>query len=51
MVISGIAELRVPGEESSKILRQVDRIKKILEEIDRGWIESEKLKRFLKRYT
>ncbi|MBE8539936.1 PAS domain-containing protein [Geoglobus acetivorans] len=50
-VISGIAELRITGEESTKILDQVDRIKKILKEIDREWIESEKLRKFLKKYV
>ncbi|WP_158413819.1 PAS domain-containing protein [Geoglobus acetivorans] len=50
-VISGIAELKISGVESAKILEQVDRIKKILDEIDNGWIESEKLKKFLKKYV
>lgn len=51
MVISGIAELRISGKESLKILEQVERIKRILEEIDRGWIESEKLRKFLKKFV
>ncbi len=49
--ISLATELQLPRELISEIItRQVEKIRNILREIDRGWIESEKVREFLKRY-
>ncbi len=48
-VISGLADLKI--EDSSKKLRhQVNRVIKILEQLDKGWLESENIRKFLRSY-
>jgi len=48
-VILGLAELQLPDRFAKKIVEQVDRIKEILEELDRGWTESERIRELLGR--
>ncbi|AGK60216.1 PAS domain S-box [Archaeoglobus sulfaticallidus PM70-1] len=48
--ISGLAETRVDDEETRElILSQVERIVDTVERLDRGWLESELIRNFLKR--
>ena len=48
-VIVGLADL-TEGTESEKILDQAKIIDGIIDQLDRGWIESEKVREFLRRY-
>jgi sensor domain CHASE-containing protein len=48
-VIVGLADL-TGGTASEKILEQAKAIDKIIDQLDRGWIESEKVREFLRRY-
>ena len=48
-VIMGLSSLS-PGEISDKIILQAREIDRIVTQLDRGWIESEKVRDFIKRY-
>jgi len=48
-VIVGLADL-TEGTASVKILEQARAIDKIIDELDQGWIESEKVREFLRKY-
>jgi len=48
-VIVGLADL-TEGTASEKILGQAKMIDAIIDQLDRGWIESEKVREFLRRY-
>jgi PAS domain S-box-containing protein len=48
-VIVGLADL-TEGEASGRILEQARLIDGIIDQLDRGWIESEKVREFLRRY-
>jgi PAS domain S-box-containing protein len=48
-VIVGLADL-TGGTASEKILQQAKAIDRIIDQLDRGWIESEKVREFLRRY-
>jgi PAS domain S-box-containing protein len=48
-VIVGLADLS-EGATSGKILEQAKMIDVIIDQLDRGWIESEKVREFLRRY-
>jgi PAS domain S-box-containing protein len=48
-VIVGLADLS-EGTDSEKILEQARLIDGIIDQLDRGWIESEKVREFLRRY-
>jgi two-component system response regulator len=48
--ISLIAEVEVNRETGEKILAQVERIKEVLRKLDEGWIESENIREFLKKF-
>jgi sensor domain CHASE-containing protein len=48
-VIVGLADL-TEGAPSKKILEQAKMIDGIIDQLDRGWIESEKVREFLRRY-
>ena len=51
MAILGLAEEKVEDEEvRRKIIEQVERIKNIVKKLDEGWLESEKVREFLRRY-
>ncbi len=47
-VIIGLADME-DGEHSRKILEQAWEIDRIIDQLDRGWIESEKVREFLRR--
>ena len=48
--ILAYAEIFVPDEVGrEKIKSQVERVEKVLDELDRGWLESEKVREFLRR--
>lgn len=48
-VIVGVAEMEIEDKEvSQKILKQANRIKKVIDELDKGWLESEEIKEFLR---
>jgi len=48
-VIMGLSSL-APGEISDKIILQAREIDRIVTQLDRGWVESEKVRDFIKRY-
>jgi PAS domain S-box-containing protein len=49
--ILGITELKVEDEEVRAIVtQQVNRIEKVIERLDEGWLESEVIRDFLKKY-
>ncbi|WP_187286408.1 PAS domain S-box protein [Archaeoglobus profundus] len=48
-VIQGIAEIK-HDEYYEKIVEQVKRIERLLEDLDKGWVESKKVGELLKRY-
>ncbi len=48
--ISLLAEIESSGETKEKILRQVDKIKDIVDRLDSGWLESEQLRMLLRKY-
>lgn len=48
-VIVGVAELEVEDKEASqKILGQAKRIEEVIDELDKGWLESEDIREFLR---
>ena len=47
-VIMGMADL-VGGEKAEVIATQVKRINSIVRQLDQGWLESRKIREFLKR--
>jgi PAS domain S-box-containing protein len=48
-VIVGLSSL-MPGDVTDKILLQAKEIDRIITQLDSGWIESEKVREFIKRY-
>jgi len=48
-VIAGIVDLE-GGENSEKILDQVNEIDDIINQLDRGWVESQKIRDYLKKH-
>jgi PAS domain S-box-containing protein len=48
-VIVGLSSL-APGEVTDKIIMQAREIDRIVTQLDMGWIESEKVREFIKRY-
>ncbi len=48
-VIAGIADLE-GGKNAEKILEQVDEIDGIINQLDQGWVESQKIRDYLKRH-
>jgi PAS domain S-box-containing protein len=48
-VIVGLSSL-APGEISEKIILQAREIDRIVTQLDQGWIESEKVREFIKKY-
>ncbi|MDV2481385.1 PAS domain S-box protein [Methanoculleus sp. Wushi-C6] len=48
-VVQGMADL-IEDERAAQIREQVGRIKEILRQLDDGWVESEKVREYLKRY-
>ncbi len=49
--IAGIAELKISEDEIKKtILDAVERIDEVVRRLDRGWLDSEKVRMFLKKY-
>lgn len=50
-IISGYAELKIEDEKMNKrILNQVDKIEDLIEGLDKGWIDSEDTKEFLRSF-
>jgi regulator of replication initiation timing len=50
-IISGTAELSVENDDAKKrLLECVSKIDTIVSKLDKGWVESEKIREFLKRY-
>ncbi|MHC1597053.1 MAG: histidine kinase dimerization/phospho-acceptor domain-containing protein, partial [Methermicoccaceae archaeon] len=49
-VIAGYAEL-ARDERGRKTLNQCERINKIIKQFDEGWLESEKVRDFLRRHV
>jgi len=48
-VIVGLSSL-TPGDVTDKIVLQATEIDRIVTQLDQGWIESEKVREFIKRY-
>ena len=48
-VIVGLSSL-APGDVTDKIILQAREIDRIVTQLDMGWIESEKVREFIKRY-
>ncbi len=50
-IISGTAELEVKDEEVRRILLEgVGRINEVVKRLDKGWLDSEEVRRFLRKY-
>jgi signal transduction histidine kinase len=49
-VILGMTELLDEGTATERIREQVERINAIVSQLDRGWIESRKIREFLRRH-
>ncbi|MCM2465967.1 PAS domain S-box protein [Methanoculleus oceani] len=49
-VILGMTELLEEGTATERIREQVERINAIVKQLDRGWIESRKIREFLRRH-
>jgi len=50
-ILSGFVQVKVNDEQTKDIvIRQVDRIEKLLKELDQGWMDTEDTRKFLKRY-
>ncbi len=50
-VIQGMADLLDDEAKGAKIAMQVERIDAIIKQLDQGWVESEEIRIFLKRYS
>ncbi|RLI82939.1 hypothetical protein DRP07_04295 [Archaeoglobales archaeon] len=48
-IITGLAELKADGKLRSEIVEQVDKIDRLIQKLDRGWLESEKVREFLRK--
>ncbi|RLI74935.1 hypothetical protein DRO97_04615 [Archaeoglobales archaeon] len=46
-----IAETQMDAKIANKTIEQIRRILDVVERLDRGWLESEKIKEFLRRYS
>jgi PAS domain S-box-containing protein len=50
-ILSGFIQVNVQDEKTKDIvIRQVDRIEKLLKELDQGWMDTEETRKFLKKY-
>ena len=50
-ILSGFIQVKVEeGKTKERLLRQVDRIEEIIKMLDKGWMDTEDTKRFLKKY-
>ena len=50
-IISGYAEIKIEDEKmNKKILNQVDKIEGLIEGLDKGWIDTEDTKEFLRSF-
>ena len=49
-VITGLSELLEESDLAEKILVQVKEIDRMIDQIDRGWIDSEKIRSMIKKY-
>jgi len=50
-IIVGFAELKVEDKKVSQvIIQQVERIDEVIKQLDEGWIESDKIRKFLRKY-
>lgn len=50
-IISGYAQFEIENQNTKeRILRQVDRIEKIIKQLDKGWLDTEDTRKFLGNY-
>ncbi|HNR45057.1 MAG TPA: PAS domain S-box protein [Methanofastidiosum sp.] len=50
-ILSGFVQVKVEDEKTKDVvIRQVERIEKLLKELDQGWMDTEETRKFLKRY-
>ncbi|KYC51920.1 MAG: Bacterioopsin transcriptional activator [Candidatus Methanofastidiosum methylothiophilum] len=50
-ILSGFVQVKVDDEETrDRVLRQVDRIEDIIKQLDRGWMDTEDTRKFLKKH-
>ena len=50
-IISGFTQVKVENEATrDRLLRQIDRIEEIIKQLDKGWMDTEDTRRFLKNY-
>ncbi|NMC77134.1 MAG: PAS domain S-box protein [Candidatus Methanofastidiosa archaeon] len=50
-IISGFAQVEVENEKTKeRIMRQIDRIEDLINQLDQGWMDTEETRRFLRRY-
>jgi PAS domain S-box-containing protein len=49
-ILSGLAEMKMGGEMQKTVMEQVLKIEKILKRLDEGWLESEDIRNFLKKF-
>jgi len=49
--LSCFVQVKVEDEKTKDVvIRQVERIEKLLKELDQGWMDTEDTRKFLKRY-
>jgi len=48
-IIQALAELNLDEKTAKKIIEQIERINRVIKELDEGWVESEKIKDFLRK--
>jgi two-component system response regulator len=48
--IIGIAEMEMKNETAAKIIEQARRIEEVLVRLDKGWLKSEQIRKFLREY-
>jgi two-component system response regulator len=49
-VLLGMIELNFTGESAEVMMEQIEKIQRLLEKLDQGWLESENVRKFLKKY-
>jgi PAS domain S-box-containing protein len=48
-IIAGLAEIKASEELRREIAKQVEKIERLIKKLDTGWLESERVKEFLRR--
>ena len=50
-IMSGFIQVEVENEKTkARLIRQIDRIEELIKQLDRGWMDTEETRKFLKKY-